>query len=92
MIGEREYNEVKERLYTAVDVMSTEQAEQLWDIVYRDFNKAAKWALIPEEEPDEWDLEMLEEIKNDPDCRVFYPAEEVERLLLGSPLNEDRTA
>lgn len=92
MIGDREYNEVKESLYTAIDVMSTENAEKLWGIVYSEFNEAAKWALIPEEEPDEWDLEMLEAIKNDPDCNVFVPAEEVERLLLGSPVNERKTA
>ena len=29
------------------------------------------WSSIKEVEPDEIDLRMIEEIKNDPDCRSF---------------------
>lgn len=38
------------------------------------------WDSIPEEEPDEWDKQMLEQIKNDPDCHTFASEEEVKKL------------
>ena len=88
----KELGEFQKRNITASRVMGDENAKKLWEYISKNFEEAAKWALIPEEEPDEWDLEMLEEIKHDPDCHIFAPAEEVERLLLGTPLNEDRTA
>ncbi|MBQ3458378.1 MAG: hypothetical protein IJL18_04760 [Synergistaceae bacterium] len=39
------------------------------------------WALIPEEEPDDFDLEMLEAIERDPDCHIFITDEELKKSL-----------
>ncbi len=41
----------------------------------------ARLRTVEEEAPDEWDLRMLEEIKNDPDCQTPASAEEVKRVL-----------
>lgn len=38
------------------------------------------WDNIPEEEPDEWDKQMLEQIENDPDCHTFASEEEVKKI------------
>lgn len=35
------------------------------------------WSSIPEEEPDEIDLQMIREALGDPDCREFVSAEEI---------------
>ncbi len=75
-------NDIKEKIYTAVDCMDNKSAKKLWDIIARDFNEFSKWALIPEEEPDEIDLYMLNQIENDPDCHEFVSSEEIEKLLL----------
>lgn len=77
----RERNELKERLHTAVDVMNNDEASQLWDIIAGTFKNAAAWAMIPSEEPDKFDLAMLDAIENDPECHVFYTSEEVKREL-----------
>ena len=87
-----EIGEVYRKNLTAVKFMDEEDAEKLWDYIQNNFHDAAQWALIPEEEPDEFDLEMFEEIKNDPDCHMFASAEDVERLLLGYSENEHKTA
>lgn len=36
------------------------------------------WDNIQEEEPDEWDIEMLEAIKNDPDCHSFTDEKDID--------------
>jgi len=36
------------------------------------------WDLIPEEEPDEWDLKMLHDIEHNPDCNVFSSEKEMD--------------
>ena len=41
-------------------------------------NRLDLWGAIEEVEPDELDLRMLEEARQDPDCRVFTPAEEID--------------
>lgn len=41
------------------------------------------WTGIPEEAPDEWDLRMLKEIEEDPDCHAFASDEEVKQVLEG---------
>ena len=87
-----ELGEMQKRNMAAAKSMSDEDAARLWEIISRDFNEAAMWALIPEEEPDEFDLEMLREIENDPDCHIFAPAEEVEAYLLGTADENTKTA
>lgn len=60
---------VKERLLGAITVMDETSAARLWDFVLEMTNHG--WDSIEEVEPDETDLRMIEEIKNDPDCRSF---------------------
>lgn len=36
---------------------------------------------IPEVEPDEWDMEMLQSIESNPDCKEFVSQEEAMREL-----------
>ena len=81
--------ELKKRNLDAVRTLDDEESAKLWDYICANFEEAARWASIPEEEPDEFDLEMLEEIKNDPDCHIFAPAEEVEAYLMGLPDGEE---
>lgn len=62
-------NALKERILGAVTVMNNEDAEKIWNIIVKEFSDP--WSDIEEEEPDEWDLKMLEDIKNDPECNKF---------------------
>ena len=86
-----EPGETQQRIITAVRCMGDESASRLWDVIYRDFNDYARIALIPSEEPDETDIEMLRDIEENPD-EEYYSLEEIEADLLGTPVNEDRTA
>lgn len=64
---------IKERLIGAITIMKEEQAKALWEHLLL--------LAVEEEAPDEWDLRMLEEIKNDPDCQTPASAEEVKKVL-----------
>lgn len=71
---------VKERILGAVTVMSEEDAVYFWQMIESTFaNK--EWASIPEETPDEFDLQMLEDIKNDPECKEFVSSDEAMKIL-----------
>ena len=86
-----EPGEIQQRIITAVRCMGDESASRLWDVIYNDFNDYARIALIPSEEPDETDIEMLRDIEENPDDE-YYSLEEITAELLGTGLNEDRTA
>ena len=43
--------------------------------------KKRSWDDIPEVEPDELDLEMLEEIENDPECNEYISYDETMLIL-----------
>ncbi len=62
-------NALKERILGAVTVMNNEEAEKIWNIIVKEFSDP--WSNIDEEEPDEWDLKMLDDIKNNPECNEF---------------------
>ncbi len=62
-------NIFKERIIGAITVMSNNDLEKLWDILKTQFNNS--WDNIEEIEPDEIDIKMLNEIENNPDCKVF---------------------
>ena len=64
---------VKERILGAVTIMSDNDAEIIWNIILNHFSS---WDNIAEETPDEIDLQMLKEIKENPDCQEFISAEE----------------
>ncbi|WP_286080671.1 hypothetical protein [Parablautia intestinalis] len=60
---------VKEKIIGAVTVMTDIDAENFWNLIVKKYDPS--WNDIEEEEPDEADLQMLEAIKNDPDCHEF---------------------
>lgn len=62
-------SEVKERLIGAIAVMDEAAAVRLWEIVQGISENA--WDKIAEEEPDEFDLQMIREAEADPDCKAF---------------------
>ena len=62
-------NATKERIIGAITVMDNSEADRLWDIISTQF--IPSWDDIEEVEPDEWDLQMLKDIENNPDCKTF---------------------
>ena len=57
----------------AVTVMSEKDANTLWGIIIENF---PSWNNIEEIEPDQFDLEIFEEIEKNPDCRNFISSED----------------
>lgn len=72
-------SDIKERILRAVTVMTEEDAKLLWQLIEKQF--AASWDNIKEAKPDEWDIEMLNEIKNNPDCKEFESGDNVMKKL-----------
>lgn len=60
---------VKERLLGAITVMNEEDAMRLWEFVLELSGNG--WDSIEEVEPDEIDLQLIQEAQSDPDCQVF---------------------
>lgn len=73
-------NAIKERILGAVAVMDNSDAEKVWDFVINNLTSRS-WDDIEEVPPDEWDLKMLEDIENDPDCHEFVSQEDLLRKL-----------
>ena len=71
---------VKERIFGALTVMSEEEALYVWEKILERFNGNA-WENIKEETPDEIDLQMLKEIKNDADCKEFITSMDLKKEL-----------
>lgn len=69
---------VKERILGAVTVMSEKDANTLWGIIIENF---PSWNNIEEIAPDQFDLEMFEEIEKNPDCRNFISSEDALKKL-----------
>ena len=55
-------NAIREKIYGTVSSIGSDGIIKLDE---------AAWASIPEVEPDEFDLKMLREIEEDPDCQEF---------------------
>lgn len=55
--------------------MNDNDAEKFRNIILNNF--APSWDNIIEEEPDEFDLQMLEAIESDPECREFIPESKI---------------
>ena len=66
---------VKERILGAVSIMDESDAVSLWEYILSCFS-ARSFDDIEEVEPDEWDIAMLNEIENDPDCHEFISSED----------------
>lgn len=60
---------IKERLFGAITVMNEADALRLWDFVLELSGNG--WDAIKETDPDEIDLQMIQEVQNDPDCQIF---------------------
>ena len=60
---------VKEKIINAVTVMSDADAEMIWEHILKKFTRS--WENIEEEVPDTLDMQMLEDIKSDPECQQF---------------------
>lgn len=71
---------VKERIIGAVTVMNEEDAMLIWKLITDTFRNK-QWADIPVEEPDDIDLNMIEEMKNDTDCTEFVSSDEAMKML-----------
>ena len=71
-------SEIKARILGAVTVMSEEEASKLWKMIIKTFSA---WDGIEEIKPDEVDTAMLEEIKNNPECKQFVTNAEAMREL-----------
>ena len=75
-------NAIKERIFEAVTEMDAAGAARLLEIIEHDFlDSSAGWGSIPEADPDEIDLQMLDEIEQNPDCHEFVSASEAKRIL-----------
>lgn len=73
---------IKERIIGAVSLMSDKEAEDFWNLIQNRYIILPKnWDNIEEVEPDEIDLQMLDEIKADPDCHSFVSSEEAMKEL-----------
>ena len=73
---------IKERIIGAVSLMSNKEAEDFWNLIQNRYIILPKnWDNIEEIEPDEIDLQMLDEIKADPDCHSFVSSEEAMKEL-----------
>lgn len=70
---------VKERILGAVTIMNEDDAQMLWNIITQTFG--ANWDDIEEVEPDDWDKQMLSEIKDDPECHEFVSAKDAMKEL-----------
>ena len=70
---------VKERILGAVTVMNENDAQILWNMITQTFSES--WENIEEIKPDDWDLQMLDEIKENPECREFMSEEDAMKKL-----------
>ncbi len=68
---------VKEKIIGAVTVMDNTDAEEFWNIILDKYTPVS-WDDIEEAEPDEIDMQMLQAIKNDPDCHEFTAESEID--------------
>lgn len=71
---------IKERIIGAVSVMSDADAETVWELIINNFPHKT-WDDIETTTPDEWDLEMLSDIKSNPDCKEFISTDEAMKEL-----------
>jgi len=68
----------KERIMGAVSLMSEKDAELLWTLIQSKYVISQKtWNDIETVEPDEFDLIMLNEIENNPECHEFLSSDEL---------------
>ncbi len=79
---------IKERLLKVIETCEEKDLYKIWSGIpielkgnFTAYVFDEEKNIVLEEEPDEFDLQMLKEIENDPDCHEFIPAEEVYKEL-----------
>jgi hypothetical protein len=70
---------LKGRLIEAISHMDEDSLRSVWYFIIDSVD--ASWDDIPTAQPDEWDLEISEEMKSNPECNDYVPADEAKRLL-----------
>lgn len=73
-------SEVKANLIGAITVMDEDGAQRLWEIV-KGMYSSGSWDAVESVEPDEVDLQMIQEAQIDPDCSTFASDAEVRAIL-----------
>lgn len=67
----------KERIIGAVSLMNDKEAEFFWKMIQNRYIISPKTLDdVDEIEPDEFDLMLLEEIRNNPECHEFVSQED----------------
>lgn len=64
---------IKERILGAITVMSDYDAQIVWELILNRFADIS-WDNVETDIPDEIDMQMLKEIKENPDCQEFLSA------------------
>lgn len=79
---------IREKLLKVIEACEEKDLSIIWDGIPIELKANFKAYVFDEvkntilkEEPDEFDLQMLEEIENDPDCHEFISQEEVYKEL-----------
>ena len=72
-------SDVKERILGAVTVMNENDAQILWNMITKTFG--VNWENIEAVKPDDWDMQMLDEIKVNPECHEFVSEEDAMKEL-----------
>lgn len=73
-------SEVKAHLIGAITVMDEDGAQRLWEIVKHLYSPNS-WDTVEEVEPDEIDLQMIQEVQTNPDCSTFSTEAEAQSVL-----------
>ena len=73
-------SEVKANLIGAITVMDEDGAQRLWEIVKQMYSSNS-WDAVESVEPDEIDLQMIQEAQDDPDCNTLASDSEVRAVL-----------
>ena len=72
-------SDVKERILGAVTVMNENDAQILWNMITKTFG--VNWENIEAVKPDDWDMQMLDVIKVNPECHEFVSEEDAMKEL-----------
>lgn len=71
---------IKERIIGAITIMNDDDANLVWNLIQNEL-APRDWSDIQSVAPDEIDLQMLTEIKEDPDCHEFISEKDVMKEL-----------
>lgn len=72
---ERNLNQIRQAIFDVIDDISPSKMKECYQFVERQVS--VSWEDLKEEEADSEDIQMLEAMKNNPDCNVFTKAYEI---------------